>query len=426
MRLSFSLLLGSAAGIKEWVNTSYTYRPDCTGHFTPYAIIGLNPDGQPGDRGYNPDMGMEWEGKHNRCAPGTEASGECSGGVYHGNVARDIPLSRNSGAYRAKWTVPPTLSDSDGAAFPGGYLRITNAGITAPTPTEPPIEFDLLITTVGTKLFPNERNLGGYPDNVMPDHLLQYVSPDTVTTSQAQVVAGVMCLGFGVNRSPCLNTATERVDAGVHPDKDTGKCPDGYRALNYGVEFHVRLVYPGTTHLITPPPAFGVTFYDVDGDMIEHSDGKEYALLEINGIRGSTQVTTAAGGIWNYNLAAGGKMCPAPANDHEQGDCTDLEPQRFATAETFAVEAVAPFNHRTPFREGAGTYGSRNGYPFDEAIARKAMAHFTMPRNNDFRVLIGGHSSFPEKNDRGYCFNFDYPDFEEKCEIGRASCRERV
>ena len=187
----------------------------------------------------NPALSMEWQ----------DATGANFNGVDH---AAFIVNSAFPNGISVPNMVQTSLTDTTGAPFPGGYLRLRNAGI------EQGIAFDVLITVP----LPEETL---HPSDVLP---IQYVSPVSASVSQATLTGGgLICLGLSVDRSSCpLGGEPSAVDATCPAVENADGTTTQQSTVMRGAQFDVQLVETGTTTPIDVVGNVVVSFYDVDGD----------------------------------------------------------------------------------------------------------------------------------------------------------------
>ena len=134
----------------------------------------------------NPALRMEWV--------------DATGAEYNGiDDAARILVPSAVGETVVPNMVQPQRTDAEGAPFPGGYLRLRNAGFVQGT------AFDVIITV------PSAEE-ATYPSDFLP---IQYSPPTSQTVSQAALtVGGVMCLGMGVEKATCPTSGEpSRVEA---------------------------------------------------------------------------------------------------------------------------------------------------------------------------------------------------------------------
>ena len=190
----------------------------------------------------------------------TDASGQVYSGVASGSVSGLIPY---------------LATDTTGGAFPGGSVRWTNLGY------DSGVAFDLLVTVSTQPAY--------YSDTVA----IEYWNPQSSYTTQAiYTTAGFACLGFGKRVSQC--------SSGALLDATTARCTDGTPTTLNAAEFDFTFVEAGTT---TQMPPFGrayLTFYDVDGDVVNGYSMFEFVSIVAGGVASRTTApsTTLEGGTF--------------------------------------------------------------------------------------------------------------------------------
>ena len=123
----------------------------------------------------NPSLRMEW----------VDATGASFNGI---DDAARILVPNAVGQVVIPNMVQPQITDSGGAPFPGGYLRLRNAGVLRGS------AFDVIITVPSAE------------ETTHPSDLLsiQYSPPTSATVSQASLTdSGLVCLGLSVEKASC-------------------------------------------------------------------------------------------------------------------------------------------------------------------------------------------------------------------------------
>ena len=137
----------------------------------------------------NPSLRMEW----------VDATGAAFNGI---DDAARILVPNAVGQVVIPNMVQPQTTDANGAPFPGGHLRLRNAGFVNGT------AFDVIITV------PSAEE-ATYPSEVLP---IQYSPPTSQTVSQATLtLGGVICLGMGLEKATCPTSG--------EPSRVAATCP---------------------------------------------------------------------------------------------------------------------------------------------------------------------------------------------------------
>ena len=138
----------------------------------------------------NPALRMEWV--------------DATGAEYNGiDDAARILVPSAVGETVVPNMVQPQRTDAEGAPFPGGYLRLRNAGFVQGT------AFDVIITV------PSAEE-ATYPSDFLP---IQYSPPTSQTVSQAALTSGgLICLGLSVETATCPTVG--------EPSRVNATCPE--------------------------------------------------------------------------------------------------------------------------------------------------------------------------------------------------------
>ncbi|KAL1512353.1 hypothetical protein AB1Y20_005613 [Prymnesium parvum] len=266
--------------------------------------------------------------------------------------------SQNSNGVAMEWTdatgtvstgerIPFGATDTTGGAFPGGSLRWKNVGYQYSNGEI----FDLLVTVSDPPSY--------YSDTVN----VQYWSPQSSAATQALFTSfGFACLGFGVRPSTCAS--------GANVQLATATCSDGSTPIMRAAEFDFRFVQAGTTTAMAPFGTMHTTFYDVDGDVVNGG-----LLFEFVSVLGATTRWIDA----SSTLQAG----------------------VFSASGALYAISTQSVNVPTNFNVNPAT-------PSDASLP--AVSYFELQGVSEFKVLLGGRSSIPNQNDRGYCFSMLLPD----------------
>ena len=218
------------------------------------------------------------------------------------------------------------------------------------------VEFDLIATVTSSP--------AAYADTVA----VEYVSPQSSGATQALfTTAGYACLGFGLRPSLCASGSTL--------DVITARCSDGTPTTTRAAEFDFRFVEAGTTTSMPPFSAMYTTFYDVDGDVVDGGSVYEYVSVLGASVSSIAYTSTLVGGTFS---PSGALYAEASQNVNVQTDF-------------FADTATPP------------------------AVSLPAIAAFEVLGRSAFKVLLGGRSSAPSQNDRGYCFSMVRPELGLAC-----------
>ena len=138
----------------------------------------------------NPSLRMEW----------VDATGATFNGID--NAAR-ILVPNNVGETIVPNMVQPQITDAEGAPFPGGHLRLREAGV------EQGVRFDVIITVPPAE------------ETVRPSELLhvEYKPPTSQTVPQATLTdGGLICLGVKFDKAVCeVEGEPSRVNATCPP-----------------------------------------------------------------------------------------------------------------------------------------------------------------------------------------------------------------
>ncbi|KAL1512355.1 hypothetical protein AB1Y20_005615 [Prymnesium parvum] len=257
--------------------------------------------------------------------------------------------------------IPFGATDTTGGAFPGGSLRWKNVGYQYSNGEI----FDLLVTVSDPPSY--------YSDTVN----VQYWSPQSSAATQALFTSfGFACLGFGVRPSTCAS--------GANVQLATATCSDGSTPIMRAAEFDFRFVQAGTTTAMTPFGTMYTTFYDVDGDVV--NGGLVFEFVSVLGAttRWIDATSTLQAGVFS------------------------------ASGALYAISTQS-VNVPTDFNVNPAT-------PSDASLP--AISYFELQDLTEFKVLLGGRSSIPNQNDRGYCFSMVLPEWTDA--TGTVSTGERI
>ncbi|KAL1500080.1 hypothetical protein AB1Y20_012754 [Prymnesium parvum] len=206
------------------------------------------------------------------------------------------------------------------------------------------------------------------PANYSTQVAIEYHSPNSSDTTQAAFTSlGFACLGFGLRPSFCPTGASLALA--------TATCADGSPPVMRAVEFDFRFVEANTSFTMPPFTGLYTTFYDVDGDSV--SGGVAFEFVTI--------------------LGALRRWLPSTST---------LDVGTFDASGSLYVIASQPVNTNTDFSVSPET-------PSEESLA--AVAEFELRNTSSFKVLFGGRSSIPLRNDRGYCFAMVQPEVSGYC-----------
>ncbi|KAL1512356.1 hypothetical protein AB1Y20_005615 [Prymnesium parvum] len=243
--------------------------------------------------------------------------------------------------------IPFGATDADSGAFPGGSLRWKNVGYHNVDNEF----FDLLVTVSDPPSY--------YSDTVN----VQYWSPRSSAATQALFTSfGFACLGFGVRPSTCAS--------GANVQLATATCSDGSTPIMRAAEFDFRFVQAGTTTAMAPFGTMHTTFYDVDGDVVNGG-----LVFEFVSVLGATTRWIDA--------------------------TSTLQPSVFSQSGALYAISTQSVNVPTDFNVNPAT-------PSDASLP--AISYFELQDLTEFKVLLGGRSSIPNQNDRGYCFSMILPE----------------
>eukprot|EP00966_Prymnesium_polylepis_P289657 6690804-Prymnesium_polylepis.1 len=150
--------------------------------------------------------------------------------------------------------IPMGASDQTNGALPCGSIRFRNVGTGAGNGGQ---KVDLLVTVPQP------------PTTYGAEVAIAYTAP-TASFGIAQALLtplGYSCLGARIAATTCASGTHATVPA-------TGECADGSLTIMKAAEFSFGFVLPGSTTAIAgfDHPYF-LTFFDVDGDLIDNGDG---------------------------------------------------------------------------------------------------------------------------------------------------------
>eukprot|EP00966_Prymnesium_polylepis_P118160 2731852-Prymnesium_polylepis.1 len=262
--------------------------------------------------------------------------------------------------------IPIGASDQTTGALPGGSIRFRNVGTGAGNGGQ---RADLLVTVPQTP--------ASYGADVLA---VAYTSPTaSFGVSQGLLTSlGFACLGARVDATSCASGTFATVPS-------TGECADGSLTIMKAAEFSFDFVLPGgTTPLAGFDHPYFLSFFDVDGDLIDNEDGlgAVKATFELHSVAQATELYIAS----QANITRG---VFSPSNVlYALSTSTTNVPTTFAVSPAGSLPAswlpgVVSFK--------VGTQGA----------AGKAPAQL--------RVLLGTKSASTVATDRPFCFAFAQP-----------------
>ena len=218
------------------------------------------------------------------------------------------------------------------------------------------VAFDMVVTVSQTPTY--------YADFVD----VEYWNPVSSSTTQAvYTTGGFACIGFGLRPATCAS--------GAALDATNATCVDGTTTIFRAAEFDFTFVRAGTDTQMPPFGRMYTTFFDVDGD-VAHGG----SVYEFVSVLGASRAILAAS-----STLLPGVFEPSGAN-------AALAQQNVNVQTDFAADPQTP-----------------------SAVSLPAIAAFEVFSSSSIKVLLGGRSSSPYENPRGYCFAMSEPDIGVGC-----------